>query len=459
MKKLGIGIAAAVAVLAAGGATTGYLVGNRIEEGFATAAKEWSKPPLLVQVQDYQKGIFSSTAHTLWTVDTGEEKLQFTAQHDISHGPLPIAHLAEIVSTFAINPDAPPEWVVAFKDKAPLVWKSKVGWSKSTQNEVTSPAFNGEFGGDKLAFGGFKSDFEMSSDFSRIKGDASMPSLLVQPKPGEEDDGQTADMLMSGNTMRFDMHQPKGQEFMVGSIEWALASLKLTPKSGEGPAELADLKLAADTQLQGEVVNTSINTSIKSFVQKDHKIDDMVMDLGLHNLDAGWLNQFTKESQKTQGDPQAMQMLLMQGMQQLLARKPELEVKRISWRTAEGTAEVAASLSYQGDAAKPLNPMTDFKALLRLDMPKPVLQSLYASKVRETYVLENEGSDDIDDKQIDSAVQQDVDARLAGLVDAGLLVDNKDRMASELQWADGKLQANGKPLDQNGMMGLLSAMP
>lgn len=52
-----------------------------------------------------------------------------------------------------------------------------------------------------------------------------------------------------------------------------------------------------------------------------------------------------------------------------------------------------------------------------------------------------------------------MDARLAGLVDAGLLVDNKDRMASELQWADGKLQANGKPLDQNGMMGLLSAMP
>lgn len=358
MKKLGIGIAAAVAVLAAGGATTGYLVGNNIEQGFATAAKEWSKPPLLVQVQDYQKGIFSSTAQTLWTVDTGEEKLQFTAQHAISHGPLPIAHLAEIVSTFAINPDAPPEWVVAFKDKAPLVWKSKVGWSKSTQNEVTSPAFNGEFGADKLAFGGFKSDFEMSSDFSRIKGDASMPSLLVQSKPGEEDDGQASEMLMSGNTMRFDMHQPTGQEFMVGSIEWALASLKVSPKNGDSPAELADLKMVADTQLQGEVVNTTINASIKSFVQKDHKIDDMVMDLGLHNLDAGWLNQFTKESQKIQGDPQAMQMLLMQGMQQLLARKPELEFKRISWRTAEGTAEVAASLAYQGDASKPLNPLT-----------------------------------------------------------------------------------------------------
>lgn len=458
MKKLGIGIAAAVAVLVAGGATTGYLVGNNIEQGFATAAKEWSKPPLLVQVQDYQKGIFSSTAQTLWTVDTGEEKLQFTAQHDISHGPLPLAHLAEIVSTFAINPDAPPEWVVAFKDKAPLVWKSKLGWSKNTQNEVTSPAFNGEFGGDKLAFGGFKSDFEMSSDFSRIKGDASMPSLLLQTKPGEDDDGQASEMLMSGNTMRFDMHQPAGQEFMVGSLQWGLASLKVTPKNGDTPAEMADLKMVADTQLAGEVVNTTINTSVKSFVQKDHKIDDIAVDLGLHNLDAGWLNRFTKESQQIQGDPQAMQTLLMQGMQQLLARKPELEVKRISWRTAEGTAEVAASLAYQGDASKPLNPMMDFKAQLRLDMPKPVLQSLYASKVRETYLQENEDAE-VDEKQLASVVQEDVATRLSGLVQAGLLVESGDRMTSKLEWAQGQLQANGKPLDQNGMMGLLSAMP
>lgn len=458
MKKLGIGIAAAVAVLVAGGAATGYIVGNNIEAGFATAANEWSKPPLLVQVQDYQKGIFSSTAQTLWTVDTGEEKLQFTAQHAINHGPLPIAHLAEIVSTFAISPDAPPEWVVAFKDKAPLVWKSKVGWSKNTQNEVTSPAFNGEFGGDKLAFGGFKSDFEMSSDFSRIKGDASMPSLLLQSTPGEEDEGQASEMLMSGNTMRFDMHQPTGHEFMVGSIEWALASLKITPKSGEDPAELKDLKLVGDTQLAGESVNSSINGTVKSFVQKDHKIDDMVLDMTLNNLDAGWLNQFTKESQKIQGDPQAMQMLLLQGMQQLLARKPELEFKRISWRTAEGTAEMAASLAYQGDASKQINPMMDLKAQLSLDMPKPVLQSLYASKVRETYLLENEGSD-IDEKQLASTVQEDVNARLSGLVQAGLLVENGDRMSSKLQWEQGQLQANGKPLDQNGMMGLLSAMP
>lgn len=458
MKKLGIGIAAAVAVLVAGGAATGYMVGNNIEQGFATAAKEWSKPPLLVQVQDYQKGIFSSTAQTLWTVDTGEEKLQFTAQHAISHGPLPLAHLAEIVSTFAINPDAPPEWVVAFKDKAPLVWKSKLGWSKNTQNEVTSPAFNGEFGGDKLAFGGFKSDFEMSSDFSRIKGDASMPSLLMQTKPGEDDDGQASEMLMSGNTMRFDMHQPAGQEFMVGSLQWALASLKVTPKNGDTPAEMADLKMVADTQLAGDVVNTTINTSVKSFVQKDHKIDDIAVDLGLHNLDAGWLNRFTKESQQIQGDPQAMQTLLMQGMQQLLARKPELEVKRISWRTAEGTAELAASLAYQGDSSKPLNPMMDFKAQLRLDMPKPVLQSLYASKVRETYLQENEGTE-IDEKQLASFVQEDVASRLSGLVQAGLLVESGDRMSSKLQWEQGQLQANGKPLDQNGMMGLLSAMP
>ena len=141
MKKLGIGIAAAVAVLVAGGATTGYLVGNNIEQGFATAAKEWSKQPLTVKVVSYDRGLLSSKAQTEWTVASGSDTLRFVAKHDISHGPLPRGHAAEVVSTFLLNDDASPEWKAAYKDQAPLVWRSTVGWSQASKHEITSPAF------------------------------------------------------------------------------------------------------------------------------------------------------------------------------------------------------------------------------------------------------------------------------------------------------------------------------
>ena len=84
MKKLGIGIAAAVAVLLAGSAVTSYVMGGKVQEGFESTAKEWSKPPLMVQVQSYERGLFTSTAYT----------------HAASQIPLPVpqARLAALVA-------------------------------------------------------------------------------------------------------------------------------------------------------------------------------------------------------------------------------------------------------------------------------------------------------------------------------------------------------------------------
>ena len=215
-----------------------------------------------------------------------------------------------------------------------------------------------------------------------------------------------------------------------------------------------------DTQLQGDVVNTTINTKVQSFAMTDTQVSDIAVDLGLRNLDAAWLNQFTKASQQMQGDPQALQGLLMGGLQQLLAKKPVLEAKRISWRTSDGVSELAASVAYEGDPATSPNPLANIKANARLSMPKPVLHALMTSRMRNNY-LEMVGGE-VDPgtlKLATSGIQEEVNTRLDSLQQLGILQAKENQLSTQLDYSAGKLQANGKDLDNEGMVGLMQAMP
>lgn len=464
MKKLGIGIAAAVAVLLAGSVATSYVMGGKVQEGFESTAKEWSKPPLTVQVQSYERGLFTSTAKTLWTVNTGEEQLSFTASHDISHGPWPRGHAAEIASRFAWNDDAPPELLSLYKDKSPLEWNTQVGWTHTSKHQMSSPAVAGQFDKDKVSFAGLTADFEMSADLKGMKGTATMPSLQLDStaSPVDDEEGDSsgpAKMLLKGNSMRFDLFQPQGQEFMVGSVNWKLDSLNTEPKNGGEPVQIDGLTMDIDTKQEGDVVNTGVNTAVKLVTIPGKKINDIAVDLALRNLDAAWLNQFTKQSQQAQGNPQALQALMMGGLQQLLARKPELEIKRLAWRSDEGAAELSAGVSYQGDATKGLNPATDIKAHAKLNMPKPVLESLMSSRVRDALIADNEGDEDYDVQQLATLVQDDVKLRIDTLMQAGVLQEKDNQMSALIEYAGGEVKANGKKLGGEEMMGVMAAMP
>ena len=466
MNKRGMGIAAAVAVLLAAGAGTSYVMGGKIQEGFESTSQSWSKPPLKIEVQSYERGLFSSTAKTLWTVNMGEEQVRFTAEHAIKHGPWPRGHAAEVATRFVVNADAPPELVSLYKDKVPLEWNTQIAWSKKSQHQLSSPAVAGQFEKDKLNFAGLTADFEMTADFKGMKGTAKMPSFQVESTVAsaadlDTDAGETAtNVVMKDNAMRFDLFQPEGQEFMLGSVNWTLGSLEALPKFGGDATQISGLSLEMDSRQQGEVVNTRFNTAIKQLGLPTQKVSDVAFDVNLLNLDAAWLNQFTKGSQDVQNDPKALQALLMGGMQQLLARKPELEFKRISWRTDEGVSELSASVSYQGDAAKGINPATDIKAQAQLNMPKAMLQALLASKARSRYLESMEGSQQaIDVKELTEMVNQDAGERINALVESGILVPQDKAVTMKLDYTNGQAQANGKPLDGSGMMGLMAAMP
>lgn len=456
MKKTGIAIAA-MAMLLAASVTTSYVVGGKLQEGLLQSAPTWNKPPLAMEVLGYERGLFTSTAQTQWTLSTGDDQVQFTAQHTIWHGPWPRGHAAEITSTFAVDSNAPPAWITAYKNKAPLVWHTTLGWGKRSRHTLTSPAFNGNFDGDKVRFGGLEADFEIPGDLQGIKGTARLPSLALQPAA---DGHQRSALELGASTLRFDIQQAPGYGFLVGSVHWGLESLLSTASDQKKRLQIAGLTLDTHTVAHTEVVNTTLNTRIQNLVTEDSQISDITLELGLHNLDAAWLNQLSQASQAGQADPQALHNALQGALPQLLARKPELEIKRARWRTAEGDGEITATLAYHGNPSDSASPLADLKASLQLSMPQASLQALMRSRLQGSYQERQAGADGAAaPEQLAPSMEKEAEDRLRSLVQAGIVLNKEQRLSTQLNYSDGKLQANGKVLNDNEVMDLLHALP
>ena len=80
-KKLAIGIAAAVVVVAGGAMGTSYYMGGKLQAEFTNGIGKLNQHGVTAQVTSYERGLFSSTAKTEWTLGSGEEPAKFTAEH------------------------------------------------------------------------------------------------------------------------------------------------------------------------------------------------------------------------------------------------------------------------------------------------------------------------------------------------------------------------------------------
>ena len=71
MSKLGIGLAAAAGVVVVGVLGTSYMIGGKIQDGFTEGVSRMSSKPLSIELNSYERGLFSSTAQTTWTFGGG----------------------------------------------------------------------------------------------------------------------------------------------------------------------------------------------------------------------------------------------------------------------------------------------------------------------------------------------------------------------------------------------------
>lgn len=469
-KKAGIGIAAAVVLIAAGAMCTSYYMGGKLQDELTAAAARSEGHGVTVKITSYERGAFSSTAKTVWTIESGSEPVQFTAEHKISHGPLPMGHAAQIHTSFQLPEDADQALKGALNGRSPLEIDTKLGWSRSNSNVMTSPAVTAKVNDNDMNWGGMKIAWDMPADMKAAKGTADFAGLQFKDEEG-------AIRGMEKAQMRFDVKQPQGQQFWTGPFAMTIAKFTATNPEAEGKTStsvLEDITLDSDTILKADVLEMTLKSGIKSVKLQNGSADDLVLDMAFHNIDAGWLNSFMElskrkaqrsesadaEDDEDDADTQDSDLRdkLLKNVTQALARKPAMEIKRISMRTPEGVSEFGAHVEYLGTGEKMGDLLKDIKVSLNADVPKPVLDSFLTSRKRNALLSNLEDEDEIkaQSKEIDEVAKLQAEASVAALKEQGIFEDKDGKMSTKIVYANGEFQVNGKPLSTDGYGTLMS---
>lgn len=462
-KKIGVGIAAAAAVLVTGALGTSYYMGGKLQQEFTQAASQWSHDDLTIQLTSYERGAFSSSAKTVWTVDQDGDPVQFTAEHKISHGPLPMGDAAQINTLFHLPDDADPELKAALKGRAPVQLLTKVGWGRSTTNLMTSPPVKARINDSDMDWGGMSIQWDMPSDMKAAKGTASFPALQFK-----DDEGS---LSLEKASVRFDILQPKGQQFWTGPMALAIDKMSTAyTDQNQPPSEVKGLSLDSDTVFKTDVLEMTLKGGIKNAQLQGKQVDDLVWDLSLRNIDAAWVNHVMALSQKKSPDQEQtdseddgsedaesqnpdgidIRQAMLKTISQALAHKPEIEIKRLAMRTPEGVTEFAATLQYLGDGENLNKLPADLKLTLKTSLPKPMLESMITARKRNHLLEILEEDSDYSEEEFERTAKLQAAADMQRLQESGVFEDKNGLMSTHLVYEAGAFQANGKPLDDRG---------
>lgn len=149
---------------------------------------------------------------------------------------------------------------------------------------------------------------------------------------------------------------------------------------------------------------------------------------------------------------------MLKSLTRALARQPVIELKRLSMRTPDGVSEFAAAVQYLGDGEKMGTLLQDLKVSLKADMPKPFMENMMLSRRRSSLLAVFEGESEYKPEDIEEAAKAQTQASLEMLKEQGIFEDKDGKMRTEIVYAKGEFQVNGKPLDAMGTSTLMGTM-
>ena len=489
MKKsswaVGLGIAAVVVV--AGVLGTSYYMGGKLENEFkAQIDRLNSEQANQVTVVSYERGLFTSTAQTQWSMQPWGIPGHAKVDHQITHGPLPAGSAAQVHSQVRIdsgNADTNQELLAALHGRPFMDVVSTFDWGSNSSHQLTSPELGFMHGKYGITWGGMKADWSMTADLRSFKGTTENPSITVK----NEADGKL--MTLGRTTTAFDLRSRPDITFWSGPFNMAVDNFAAESKGDEKthPSSFKLQKLAfdSDTIVKGETTELPLKLTVQSVQTDNFNGEAMVLEGVARNLDTGWLNESTEwigqfNAAMTRSSLQiAKQALIgaeaddeeidtdvsaaMAGMPQLtpemLARNPELEIKRASIRTPEGVSEFSALVAYAENKEAPENRLMNWKFDLKADLSKPMIIKMMATKTRNAIVaLMDSIKQKYDPEEISQSVNRAMSQRLQALIVAGPFEETADKLSTHISMVDGETKVNDKTIDMGAAVGMLLSM-
>jgi len=468
MKKLGIALLVLVMLVGVAAAAVPWYVGMETERHVRTQIKDpgGNGSAFALTLVQYERGWMRSTAVHRISLKA-DPQVYFEIHHDLRHLSDPRTGLVVVEST-----PRWPEKVQAAADyyfgKQPAVTLTTVvDFERNLDMRLKSPAFSKPLLTEPqttLSWGGATGQLTVGGA-AKMKLDMKVPSVRIE--------GQGAKAVAGGIAMQGDWTIAGSQLDWQGTTRFAVSEVSFQGPTGAG--SLKGLESTVVQRNQGQTVMLGYALKVREGTAsgadlEQHGFTDAVLDLEFDRLDKAALNKYVDDlrgAQEAGVSAQAQTRLVAQLwltlMSDLLKGSPEVRVKQLGMKTAQGTISGSAVLGFDGaDLSQPVNPLellTRAKFNGSAELSASLLRAWMTKSARAqaTNALLQQGVA-ADKAQLQMFSDQLVQQQLDALQAVGVLRAEGDKFVVRAELAQGKLMLNGMPGDQL-LGGLLAPTP
>lgn len=301
-----------------------------------------------------------------------------------------------------------------------LLITSHINYSMDMISHLTLNEIVKEQDGNKFKFG------KLTGDFTLTDEKFATTDILWQ---GLEFSGPKASVNVAPVTIELEQelitgNYYAGDAFVVGGGSIKVPAISVKQPSGEQVFSLTDLVLTGDSSLNNNLVDMTINYNVKEVNVAEQVYKNGNLSVDVTKLDAEVLKELnsTLTQLSSQKDPQAGAMVGMQMMMiatKLLENNPEITISDLSVETTDGKIQSDMFVAIDNKVYNPNNPMTLVGALKANAKGKGPAQFFEKMGLKE---------------MLDMYVEQ------------GLLVKENNDLSFSVQFEQGQLNVNGKPM-------------
>jgi uncharacterized protein YdgA (DUF945 family) len=491
-KKAVLGVLAAAIAVAYGGST--WWAGSQIKSRYDTALDELPKQTALVRVieRKYERGFFGAVSTVTLEIgcaadaaasqpaagaeeeaEDGEEdadaikppkQLRLTIRDTIHHGPLAGGTLAAatIDSELVLDAKAQAEAKKLFGEARPVSARTKVGFNGAFTTDLTvAPAKLAEEGKGKLDWQGMQARVEVNAARTQARYDLTMPGLDFS----EAKSGVT--MKMGKLVAKADMDSSAGWILATGKTEGKLDTLEFAVKKkaaeeGSEPPKALPTVLLQNIDLVGDASTKDGLYASSATLKGSGKIGETRIDkfeltsggrrihaAGYKKLADAWMQSSAANScgkggsKASQAAMQALMEQLTPDLKAMAKYAPEAGIDKLLVEIDGKRAELGYSVGMAGVTDEDLQlPGT------ALMMKRGVLKAHARLPMKWIEKLAETGAE---------SGQTPPPEMVAGLVEQGeekgFVKRDGDDVTAQVEFSEGALKVNGKPLGGMGGAG------
>lgn len=476
MKKL-VGLVLILAVLILGGYYGMGLLTERTIKSNIEVINQTNG--LYAQIEQYQRGWFSSNAKIKWRIHLPErvitendgvtrtiaaEDQELSTPIHICHGPIIFCHhkLRFGMGYAQTHIALPPQYTKQFDEqfaqgsiKPHFDLSIFINYFLESSISLSIPEFKLI---DKSGAGTFSSkslitQIAISSDKNHIDGDVAVNDVVFSK--------EQLKATLNKATMAYDMHQTKAGLYL-GAVHLDIPSFDIIDNNNT-LVHINAFNMNSDSNIDDELFSTHFNLNVASIVANKRTYGPGAFAISLKNLDAGVLAKMNQQTILMQNgtDAQRQQAILsmLPELPQLFNKGAELEISKCTLTLPEGLVDGTLLVSLpKSDNANPFELLPKIQGHAQLKAPAALVKQLIQQAVMQQLVTQPEMQQALA-QQVQSPTPNQVslsneqiaalqaDKQINAMKDKGLIIASANEYSIDVTLHEGKFIINGKPLD------------